>query len=256
MSAGMRWREQHAGLDREPAPLQQARKLDLSRRLRSACLLLRRSEDGRYVAIQQRGARPCALDRVMASLLRARGCAVLPGQMRRALGIRNADRDPCGLREHPEPIRLAWAGFDRFGRPLWLHPGAARAWINMRRAAARQGVLLDAISGFRSAAYQAGIFRRKLARGQTLEQILAVNAAPGFSEHHSGRALDIGTPGEPPAETSFEHSTAFAWLCRRAAMFGFSLSYPRGNPSGIQYEPWHWCWHPPGAGALALPRGD
>ena len=23
---------------------------------------------------------------------------------------------------------LALAGFDRFGRPLWLHPAAARAW--------------------------------------------------------------------------------------------------------------------------------
>ena len=91
----------------------------------------------------------------------------------------------------------------------------------------------------RSHAYQLGIFRRKLARGQRLEDILAVNAAPGYSEHHGGRALDIGTPGEPPAEESFEATPEFDWLTAKAARFGFSMSYPRGNPHGIVYEPWH-----------------
>ena len=89
-------------------------------------------------------------------------------------------------------------------------------------------------------AYQLGIIERKRARGLTLDAILKVNAAPGFSEHHSGRALDIGTPGEPAAEESFEHTAAFAWLQQHAAAFGFRLSYPRDNPHGIVYEPWHW----------------
>jgi len=102
--------------------------------------------------------------------------------------------------------------------------------------------VIEAISGFRSHAYQLGIFRRKMARGQSISQILSVNAAPGFSEHHSGRALDIGTPGEPAAEESFERTAAFAWLQDRAATFGFRMSYPRDNPHGIVYEPWHWCW--------------
>ena len=112
----------------------------------------------------------------------------------------------------------------------------------MRAAALRDGIALDAISGDRSHAYQLGIFRRKLARGLSLAQILEVNAAPGYSEHHSGCALDIGTPGEPPAEESFERTPAFDWLMRNAGEFGFVLSYPRDNPHGIVYEPWHWCW--------------
>ena len=116
----------------------------------------------------------------------------------------------------------------------------------MRAAAARDGVVLEAISGYRSHDYQLGIFERKRARGQSVEEILHVNAAPGYSEHHSGRALDIGTPGEPPAEESFEHTTAFAWLTRHASDFGFVMSYPRGNPHGIVYEPWHW-YHEGGA---------
>ena len=112
----------------------------------------------------------------------------------------------------------------------------------MRRAAAADGIVLEAISGYRSHDYQLGIFERKLARGQALAQILGVNAAPGYSEHHGGRALDIGTPGEPAAEESFEATPALAWLATSAATHGFTMSYPRGNPHGIVYEPWHWLY--------------
>ena len=46
--------------------------------------------------------------------------------------------------------------------------------------------------------------------------------------------------GEPAAEESFESTPAFVWLQSRAGDFGFEMSYPRGNPHGIDYEPWHW----------------
>lgn len=160
-----------------------------------------------------------------------------------ALGIDALEyAERSGLPLILEPPRLQQAGRDRFGRPLWLHPGCRQAWGRMRAAAARDGIGLDAISGFRSIEYQRGIIERKRARGLDIEAILKVNAAPGFSEHHSGRALDIGTPGEPPAEESFESTPAFAWLCAHAERFGFRLSYPRGNPHGIVHEPWHWYW--------------
>ena len=123
-----------------------------------------------------------------------------------------------------------------------MRRSAARGWQRLQLAAAAEGVALDAISGYRSHAYQLGIFERKRARGLAVADILQVNAAPGYSEHHSGFALDIGTPGEPPAEESFEHTAAFAWLQGNAGRFGFQLSYPRDNPHGIVYEPWHWCW--------------
>jgi D-alanyl-D-alanine carboxypeptidase len=153
-----------------------------------------------------------------------------------------------GLPLVPEPDWLQSAGRDRYARPLWLRVDAAAAWARMRAAALRDDVLLEAISGYRSHDYQLGIFERKRARGQSVDDILSVNAAPGFSEHHSGRALDIGAPGEPPAEESFEETDAFAWLSRRAADHGFAMSYPRDNPHGIVYEPWHWRF---GAGADA-----
>jgi D-alanyl-D-alanine carboxypeptidase len=111
----------------------------------------------------------------------------------------------------------------------------------MLAAALGDGVTLMIVSGFRSIEYQAGLIRKKIVAGQELSEILSVNAAPGFSEHHSGRAIDIAAPGSRPLTEDFETSVAFAWLEENAAKFGFSMSYPRENPQGFIYEPWHWA---------------
>jgi len=247
-----------------PAWLLRARGNGDARILSRAHRVLRRKRDGRYLAavlpeglmpLLPRLAREPGVDAALDALDgigetdHAPGDAVLPphGLDRRldALGIDADDyAHRTGLDLVAEPVALALAGFDRYRRPLWLQAGAARAWRRMRAAAAGDGVLLEAISGYRSHDYQLGIFTRKLARGQMVEEILTVNAAPGYSEHHGGCALDIGTPGEPPAETSFENTPAFAWLTRHAGDFGFAMSYPRDNPHGIVYEPWHWCHRP------------
>jgi len=146
------------------------------------------------------------------------------------------------LKRVREPARLKFIGDDIHTRPQWLAPRAASAWTRLREAAEVDGVQLQVVSAFRSIEYQLGILRRKLERGQSIEQVLAVSAAPGYSEHHSGRALDLTTPGFAPLEEEFERSVAFPWLCKNAQRYNFNLSFPRGNPHGIAYEPWHWCW--------------
>ncbi len=123
-----------------------------------------------------------------------------------------------------------------------MTPRAAAAWRRMQAAAAEDGVTLLALSAFRSVARQSTIIRRKLARGQNIEAILRASALPGCSEHHTGRALDLGSPGHLKLEVSFARTQEFRWLKHHAAKFGFYLSYPRGNRQGIAYEPWHWCW--------------
>jgi len=147
-----------------------------------------------------------------------------------------------------EPAQLSFIGIDVHDRPQWLATRAARAFVRMREQAQRDAVALDIVSAFRSADYQLGIVRGKVERGLLMEEILRVSAAPGYSEHHSGRAVDLTTPGYAALEEEFERSPAFAWLKKHAKRFGFALSYPRRNPHGIAYEPWHWCWH-------AGPRG-
>lgn len=122
-----------------------------------------------------------------------------------------------------------------------LAPEAAAAWQAMRAAAAADGVALVLVSAFRSVERQAELIRQRLDAGEALAQVLALIAPPGCSEHHTGRAVDIGTPGQPLLEASFEATPAYAWLQRHAGRFGFTLSYPRGNAAGYACEPWHWC---------------
>ncbi len=160
-----------------------------------------------------------------------------------ALGIPADYGQRHALRRVREPIHLSSIGRDIHAREQFLAQPAAAAWQRMLGAAADDGVTLQIVSAYRSVDYQCGIVERKLACGQTIDEILRVSAAPGYSEHHSGRAVDLTTPGFEPLEEEFESSPAFAWLCRNAARFLFALSYPRGNPHGIAYEPWHWCWH-------------
>lgn len=146
-----------------------------------------------------------------------------------------------GLPAQREASKLVRVGEDGLGRPLQMTPLCAERWHRMRGAAEADGVALLLVSAFRSVEQQREIFERKLERGDALEDILCVNAAPGFSEHHSGRALDLGAPGCVELSEAFEATPAFSWLRENAGRFGFELSYPRDNPYGIVYEPWHWA---------------
>lgn len=162
--------------------------------------------------------------------------------MHNALGIGGDYSKTRQLPAQLEAARLVCIGHDIFQREQFLAPKAARAWKMMKENAADEGVLLQVVSAYRSVDYQDGIIRRKLEKGQSIEDILRVSAAPGFSEHHSGRAVDLTTPGAAVLEEEFEETEAFAWLLINARRFGFHLSFPRGNPHGVAYEPWHWAW--------------
>lgn len=247
-----------------PARLLRARASADARALARADWVLRRKRDGRFLAAFGAGrlhalvpglAREPGVGEAIAALGAPAEHAGAPlhlpldglHERLRQLGLDEGYGERSGLVLFAEPCRLEYAGLDRYRRALWLIAPAARAWRRLQAAALADGIVLQAISGYRSHDYQLGIFERKRARGQSVPEILTVNAAPGYSEHHGGCALDIGTPGQPAAEESFEDTAAYAWLVRRADGFGFSLSYPRGNPHGIVFEPWHWCWHPPAA---------
>ena len=141
-----------------------------------------------------------------------------------------------------EASALVDVGPNLIGRMQRLIAEAANAWAGLSAAAAADGVQLLMVSGFRSFEYQAALIRNKLERGETIDAILKVIAAPGYSEHHTGRAIDIATPGSRPLTEEFEDTEAFRWLGRHAKDHGFSMSYPRDNLQGFIYEPWHWCW--------------
>lgn len=128
---------------------------------------------------------------------------------------------PVGLNDAVRPLApVAWSGVSE-----------------MRKAAAAEGVTLVVRWGFRSVADQARMVRKQLSYGKSLDETLNRIAAPGYSEHHTGRAIDFE---QIPADVPFHRTPAFTWLCQNAAKFNFRMSYPRDNPYGIIYEPWHW----------------
>jgi len=156
-------------------------------------------------------------------------------------------QDRC-LPQYTEATRLVDVGPNLVGRMQRLTPDTAARWQQLVEAASSDGIRLLIVSGFRSFAYQAQLIRDKLEAGQSIEEILAVNAAPGFSQHHTGDAVDIATPGSRPLTEEFEQSDAFAWLGKNAGEFGFSMTYPRDNPAGFIHEPWHWAVDTAGTG--------
>lgn len=144
---------------------------------------------------------------------------------------------------HCECEDLVSIGLDMFGREQRLERTTASQWQAMCLSADGDGIVLAIVSAFRSFDYQRQIIARKFAAGLSIEQIISVSALPGFSEHHSGRAIDVGTPGCPPVTEEFEQTPAFDWLKQRGRDFGFRMTYPRDNQFGVIYEPWHWVFH-------------
>ncbi len=105
------------------------------------------------------------------------------------------------------------------------------------------GVSLVPLSGFRSVKEQESVFFEvKQQRAQTVSERADVSAPPGHSEHHTGYAIDIGDGAVPSTNLSpdFENTASFKWLEANAVKYSFELSFPKGNPQGVTYEPWHW----------------
>jgi D-alanyl-D-alanine carboxypeptidase len=126
---------------------------------------------------------------------------------------------------------------------ILLRPDAAEELLAMRRAAAEEGVDLTVLSGHRDRDLQRSLFFDvKSERNQTALERASVSAPPGFSEHSTGYAVDLGDASRPATHLSeaFENTPAFRWLAANAARHHFHLSFPRGNRQGVNYEPWHW----------------
>ncbi|NEQ99037.1 MAG: D-alanyl-D-alanine carboxypeptidase family protein, partial [Cyanothece sp. SIO2G6] len=124
-----------------------------------------------------------------------------------------------------------------------LRDTAAKSFTEMVNAARAQGIVLQPLSGFRSEEEQTYLFFEiKKSRRQSSQERATVSAPPGYSEHHTGYAIDIGDPNQPSThlEQSFEETAAFKWLDENAAAYGFELSFEGGDDSTVVYEPWHW----------------
>jgi len=123
-----------------------------------------------------------------------------------------------------------------------VHIDMRDSLLKMREEAKKDGIYLIFLSGYRSINLQKDIFYSlKSMRNQDAAERARVSAPPGYSEHSTGFAIDIGdaTQRETDFETEFENTDAFKWLIKNAAKFHFKLSFTKEN-NYIDYEPWHW----------------
>jgi len=123
-----------------------------------------------------------------------------------------------------------------------VHKSMYKSLKDMKNDAEQEGIYLVFLSGYRSIKLQEQIFYSlKSIRNQIASERARVSAPPGYSEHSTGFAIDIGDAynRETDFQESFEKTSAFKWLKKNAAKYHFRLSFDK-NQTSVDYEPWHW----------------
>lgn len=123
----------------------------------------------------------------------------------------------------------------------YLRKEAAEALEKLFDIAKKEGIQLNAVSGFRSYDYQKNLYANNVKRkGQ--EHTDRFSAKPGHSEHQTGLTMDVSSKSaNNELELTFANTKEGKWLKENAYRAGFIIRYPKGKESitGYAYEPWH-----------------
>jgi murein DD-endopeptidase MepM/ murein hydrolase activator NlpD len=138
-----------------------------------------------------------------------------------------------GHKKYNEASSLSSVGNDEK-----LAPDAGAAFKEMKNAAAADGIELIVVSGFRSVESQKPLWSKQVAKKGSEAAAAKISAPPGYSEHHTGYALDLGSGSNTSLNSSFASTPAYSWLSKYGKDYGFVQSF-KGSDS-IQNEPWHW----------------
>lgn len=118
-----------------------------------------------------------------------------------------------------------------------LRDAAASALEEMFKAAEAEGIYLLGISGYRSYKSQEQVYKRGSNTGDTDDYI----AKPGYSEHQTGLAIDIGCQAAERLSEEFADSEEGKWVQENAHKYGYIIRYPKEAEeiTGYKWEPWH-----------------
>ena len=109
-------------------------------------------------------------------------------------------------------------------------------------AAQKAGINLNLQSGYRSYAFQVSLYNRYVQQ-EGVENTDTQSARPGYSEHQTGLAVDLGGTSTPSCnvEQCFANTSEGKWLAANSYKYGFIVRYPEGKDAitGYEYEPWH-----------------
>ncbi len=118
------------------------------------------------------------------------------------------------------------------------------AYLKLKKELKKEGIEVDLDSAFRSVKEQKRImndFIKKYGKDYALKTV----ATPGYSEHHTGLALDlyliIDGKNVDENEDMIKYTDIWATIHDKLADYGFILRYLEGSEhiTGYGYEPWH-----------------
>ena len=120
-------------------------------------------------------------------------------------------------------------------------PEARAAFEEMKKAAQKDGLYINAFSTFRSYWTQNRLYWNYVSSfGQDPTDTFSARA--GFSEHQTGLGFDIGGADKSLwSEQGFKNTAEAEWLKNNCYKYGFILRYPEGKEwkTGFIYESWH-----------------
>jgi len=140
-------------------------------------------------------------------------------------------------------IPLVQSSNEYGNRTYWIPQPAYGSVQSLLAKAKGEGIPLIVTSAYRGSGYQYYLMLALLRQDvYCLSKTFKRIALPEESEHScvDFPAVDFGVLGGE--DVPFEQSETYRWLQSNAPQVGFHLSYPRDNPAGMAFEPWHWRW--------------
>ena len=133
---------------------------------------------------------------------------------------------------------------DAWGDDIQVEKEAYEKYKELKSELEKEGVYIELDSCYRSVAAQQELWDRWTVE-KGIDYVKQYVAVPGYSEHHTGLALDIciKVNGELIYENDdmIENRETFAKIHAKLANYGFILRYLEGKDdiTGYSYEPWH-----------------
>ncbi|MEG1363911.1 MAG: M15 family metallopeptidase, partial [Clostridia bacterium] len=127
----------------------------------------------------------------------------------------------------------------KYGIPSSYNPGANKVALDsynkLKNDAKVSGFNINILSGFRSYNTQSQIYSNYVKQyGQAVTDTFS--AKPGYSEHQTGLAFDVGS-----ISNSYGDTPSGKWLANNCYKYGYIIRYPKNKQgiTGYKYEPWH-----------------
>ena len=122
-------------------------------------------------------------------------------------------------------------------KDMYLNKECKEQFINMAKHAKAEGYNIRAISTYRTIEYQEKLYNNYVKK-DGIEIADTYSARPGYSEHHTGLAIDVDNIRL--SYDNFENTKEFNWMINNAFKYGFILRYKKDSTiTGYIYEPWH-----------------